>query len=288
MVEKSATPGMLYVVATPIGNRAELSPRAHKILATVDLIAAEDTRHSGALLRTFEVHTPQVSLHEHNETRRIDSLIARLVAGESIALISDAGTPGISDPGFELVRAARRSGIDVRPVSGPCAAIVALSVAGLPTDRFVFEGFLPAKSTARRRRLAELAEETRTLIVFEAGRRMSAMLADCRSVMGEARDVSIARELTKRFEESLQTDLAKAEDWLASDTNRSRGEFVVCIAGADTPASQRFSVELDTLLIELLAIAGTRQAAQIAARTLGVGRNLAYQRALTLGRDSGD
>jgi len=273
---------MLYVVATPIGNRAELSPRAHQILATVDLIAAEDTRHSGILLRTLDIHTPQISLHEHNETRRVDSLIARLVAGESIALISDAGTPGISDPGFELVRAARRSGIKVGPVSGPCAAIAALSVAGLPTNRFVFEGFLPDKAPARRRRLAELVEETRTLIVFEAGRRLAPMLTDCRTVLGEGRSVTIARELTKRFEESVQTDLAKSEDWLAADANRSRGEFVICIAGADTPASQRFSVELDTLLTELLAIAGTRQAAQIASRTLGISRNSAYQRALRL------
>lgn len=274
--------GTLYVVATPIGNLEELTPRARETLAAADLIAAEDTRHSKTLLRSLAIETPLVSLHEHNETQSVDGLIERLRGGQSIALISDAGTPSISDPGFELVRAARENALDVRPISGACAVVAALSSAGLPTDRFVFEGFLPGRAAARRRRLADLADEARTLVVYESGRRLPAMIEDARNALGDSRRITIARELTKRFEESTQLELAAAGDWLAADSNRSRGEFVVCIAGAEPRTTDDAPVALDTLLTELLALTGTREAARIATRLLAVGRNQAYQRALAI------
>ncbi|NNC23729.1 16S rRNA (cytidine(1402)-2'-O)-methyltransferase [Salinisphaera sp. USBA-960] len=281
----TARAGTLYVVATPIGNRGELSARAREMLAAVDAVAAEDTRHTGVLLRDFAIDTPLESLHEHSDAARWRSLLNRLAAGQSVALVSDAGTPGISDPGFELIRGARAHGIDVRPVAGPCAAIAALSVSGLPTDRFVFEGFLPARSVARRRRLAALADESRTLIFYEAGRRMRAMLADCRDAFGDERRIAVARELTKRFEESAQLDLADGVAWVDADANRTRGEFVVCVAGAARATDKSPTADLDALLTELVALTGTREAARIAARTLGVARNAAYQRALVLARE---
>lgn len=277
--------GTLWIVATPIGNRAELSQRAADMLAAVDLIAAEDTRRTGALIRWLAIDTPLISLHEHNEDNRVTGLIERLTGGESIAVVSDAGTPGISDPGFVLTRAARAQGIDVCPVAGPCAAIAALATAGLPTDRFVFEGFLPARAGPRQNRLRTLAGEVRTLVFYETGRRLLAMLEDCRAIFGDDRQVTIARELTKRFEESIQLGLAEIQRWLAADDNRLRGEFVICVAGADIAPDNEIYADLDVLLTELLALTGTREAARIAARTLGVARNDAYRRALAIGTD---
>lgn len=277
------TPAILWIVATPIGNLGDLGARATATLGEVALIAAEDTRHSGRLLQHIGVATPMVSLHEHNEDARVANLVARLQAGESIALISDAGTPLVSDPGFALVRASRAAGIEVRSVPGPCAAIAALSVAGLPSDRFAFEGFLPARAAARRNRLAVLAHEVRTLILYESSHRVAATVADIAEVFGRERRVGLSRELTKLHEQSVQLAAGALIDWLAGDDNRRRGEFVLVVEGApETEKASGGEIALDALLGELIAIAGTRQAARIAARLTGVPRNEAYARALEL------
>jgi 16S rRNA (cytidine1402-2'-O)-methyltransferase len=203
------TPGTLWVVATPIGNLEDLSPRAQRILAEVAQVVCEDTRHSGRLLAAFGIRQRLASLHEHNEARVAPGLVERLVAGESMAVISDAGTPLLSDPGYRLVRAAAAAGVTVSPVPGPSALLAALSVAGLPTDRFAFEGFLPAKAAARRARLQALAEESRTLVFFEAGNRVAALLQDAIECLGAAREAVLARELTKLHEQVYRGNLAQ-------------------------------------------------------------------------------
>jgi 16S rRNA (cytidine1402-2'-O)-methyltransferase len=231
MTERRA--GRLWVVATPIGNREDLSPRAQAVLRMCDLIAAEDTRHSMALLMHYGIAARVIALHEHNERAVGDELVRRLREGATIALISDAGTPLISDPGFRLVRAARAAGIAVSPVPGPCAAIAALSVAGLPSDRFVFEGFLPARAAARRARLQALRGESRTLILYEASHRIAETLEDCRAVLGDERRAVLARELTKLYETVLDGTLAELAARLAADADQRRGEFVLLIAGIE-------------------------------------------------------
>lgn len=279
----SCSPGILWIVATPIGNLADMSRRGRDVLAAVDLIAAEDTRHSRRLTEHLGIATPLMSLHEHNEQARCQTVLDRLAAGESVAVISDAGTPLISDPGFVLVRAVRAAGFEVRTVPGPCAAVAALSIAGLPTDRFVFEGFLPAKSGARRQRLADLLDEPRTVVCYESSHRIAATAADLAAVLGEQRLLVIARELTKMHEQSVELPAGELAAWLAADDNRRRGEFVLMIAGApvvDKPVSE---ISLDALLAELLPVAGTKKAAAIAARLTGVARNQAYARALAMG-----
>ena len=198
------------MVATPIGNLGDLSPRAREILQTCSLIAAEDTRHTGILLKHFGIHTPQLSLHDHNEQRRAGEIIQRLRDGASVALVSDAGTPAISDPGFELARAVAAAGFEIIAVPGPCAAIAALSIAGLPTDRFCFEGFLPARGAARRKRLQALKQEARTLVLYEAPHRVRDMLEDCAAVFGAERSAVVVREITKLHEIDLPRQLARA------------------------------------------------------------------------------
>jgi len=274
---------VLWIVATPIGNLEDMSPRAARVLHEVAVIAAEDTRHSSRLTRHLGIDTPMLSLHEHNEGARAEQLLARLGQGESVALISDAGTPLISDPGFVLVRAAREAGFRVETVPGACAAIAALSVAGLPSDRFVFEGFLPAKTTARQTRLAELAEESRTLVFYESSHRIEKSVADMVAVFGADRRIALCRELTKMHEQSVSLPASDLLEWLAADDNHRRGEFVLVVAGAPVGTSGGLEVGLDALLTELLAITGTKPAAQIAARLTGVTRNEAYARALALG-----
>ncbi|HOX70955.1 MAG: 16S rRNA (cytidine(1402)-2'-O)-methyltransferase [Dokdonella sp.] len=268
--------GRLWVVATPIGNLDDLSARAAEVLRGAALIAAEDTRHSGPLLARVGSRAQAVALHEHNEREQVARLVEGLRRGGDVALISDAGTPLISDPGFRLVRAAREAGIEVSPVPGPCAAIAALSVAGLPSDRFVFEGFLAAKAAARRERLGELVADTRTLIFYESSHRIVAMLDDVASVFGAERHVVVARELTKVFETVLSGSAVEILRRLHADANQQRGEFVVLVAGAggeDADATLAEGRRVFALLCEELPPA---RAARMAAAITGAPRKQLY------------
>jgi len=276
----SNTPGRLYVVATPIGNRADMTERARSVLAEVDVVAAEDTRHTGRLLADWGVRPRMLSLHEHNERGRIKRLHERIQGGESVALVSDAGTPLISDPGYVLVRELRRQGVDVRVVPGPCSVTAALSVAGLPTDRFVFEGFLPAKAQARQHRLRTLAHEERSMVVFEAGHRIRASLADMMAAFGDDREAAVCRELTKAYETVRLAPLAELVDWVTNDPDQRRGEFVVVIAGREARAAENNDADSDRVLAVLAAELPTKQAANLAARITGRPRNELYSRAL--------
>jgi 16S rRNA (cytidine1402-2'-O)-methyltransferase len=248
----------------------------------VDCIAAEDTRHTGQLLRHFGIDTPLLSLHEHNERARLESVVGLLREGRAVALVSDAGTPLISDPGFPLVRELRRQGLKVIPVPGPSSVLAALSVAGLPTDRFVFEGFLPAKTAARCERLQALAGEERTLVFLEASHRVGETLVDLATVFGPDRWAVVARELTKRFEEVHGAPLGQLADWLEADPHRQRGEFVLVVQGApqaveaDTPETRR-------LLAVLLAELPPSRAVVVAARLTGLRKKPLYELALALG-----
>jgi 16S rRNA (cytidine1402-2'-O)-methyltransferase len=276
-------PGTLYVVATPIGNLADLTPRAREVLASVALIAAEDTRHTRQLLSSCGIGTALTSLHEHNEAQKSADLVARLAGGESIALVSDAGTPLVSDPGFDLVAAARRAGITVVAIPGACAAIAALSVAGLPSDRFVFEGFLPAKTAARSERLEQLARETRTLIFYEAPHRLADVLHDMTRIFGAERNASISRELTKRFETTYSGTLAQLSEAAARDSDMSRGELVIVVSGA-LAASTALELDSDALLRALLQELSPSQAAKVAAHVTGGKRSDLYEAALRLSK----
>ncbi len=275
-------PGVLYVVATPIGNLDDLTPRARQILSDVDVVAAEDTRHSGALLSHFGIHTPLISLHEHNEAERAARLLERLKAGEDVALISDAGTPLISDPGFDLVRAARQAGITVSPIPGACALVAALSVSGLPTDRFVFEGFLPAKSAARRDRIAALAAEPRTLVFYESVHRLQESLADMAEIFGAERLGVVARELTKLHEGVREAALAALAEWAGKDPMAAKGEVVILVAGAPALEGQAANTEAERVLKTLLAELPVKQAAALAAEITGLKKNQLYEQALSL------
>lgn len=275
-----ATQGILYLVATPIGNLGDMTPRAVEVLNGVDLIAAEDTRHSGKLLQHFGIRTPCQAYHEHNERRLCDKLVVRLQAGESIALISDAGTPLVSDPGYHLVQAARQAGLAVVPVPGACALIAALSVSGLRSDRFVFEGFLPAKATARRQRLEALAADSRTLIFYESTHRIEDSLADMTEVFGPGRRAVVARELTKRFETVHGDRLAALLAWLKADEDQRKGEFVVLVQGAEKAASGEVDADVQRMLAILMAELPLKQAAALAAKISGVKKNILYRLAL--------
>jgi 16S rRNA (cytidine1402-2'-O)-methyltransferase len=269
--------GKLWVVATPIGNLDDLSPRAQAVLRDVDLIAAEDTRHSAALLRHFGIGTRTFALHEHNERAASDELVQRMRDGARIALISDAGTPLISDPGFRLARAAREAGITVSPVPGACAAIAALSVAGLASDRFVFEGFLAAKSAGRRARLEELQSETRTLIFYESSHRVAETLADMALVFGDDRRAVLARELTKLFETVLDDTLAHLARRVVADTDQQRGEFVLLVAGAEATADAARLAEGRRVFELLRKELAPSRAAKVASEITGAPRKALYQ-----------
>jgi len=273
--------GTLYVVATPIGNLDDIGVRALRVLREVALIAAEDTRHSQRLLQHFGIQTPLAACHEHNERDESGRFLARLQAGEDVALISDAGTPLVSDPGFHLVRQARAAGIRVVPVPGPCALIAALSAAGLPSDRFIFEGFLPARAAGRRARLELLKEESRTLIFYEAPHRILECLEDMQAVFGGGRQAVLARELTKTFETLKGAPLAELCAWVAADSNQQRGECVVLVAGWQAPEGEEaLSAEALRVLDLLLAELPLKRATALAAEITGVRKNLLYQVAL--------
>ncbi len=274
--------GTLFVVATPIGNREDISHRALRVLSKVDQIAAEDTRHSNALLRFYEISTRTVSLHEHNEDKRVAGLIENMLQGQNIALISDAGTPLISDPGYRLVRAARTAGVQVVPVPGANAAVTALSVAGLPTDRFVFEGFLPAKAQARRHYLQTLLDEPRTMVFYESSHRILECLQTMRDVFGTSREVAVARELTKKFEIIQTAPLAEIIAWMESDKDQQRGEFVVLVSGRDDSNNDLDAQSMKTMRI-LTGELPLRRASELAAQICGKSRRALYQWALNNG-----
>ncbi|MEK0360820.1 16S rRNA (cytidine(1402)-2'-O)-methyltransferase [Pseudomonas sp. CBC3] len=273
--------GTLYVVATPIGNLEDISARALRVLNEVALIAAEDTRHSARLLQHFGISTPLAACHEHNERDEGGRFIKRLLAGENVALISDAGTPLISDPGYHLVRQARAVGIRVVPLPGACALVAALSAAGLPSDRFIFEGFLPAKQVARRTRLELLREEPRTLIFYEAPHRILDSLTDMEEVFGPERPAVLGRELTKTFETLKGLPLAELRVWVASDSNQQRGECVLVVGGWQAPQGEE-AIDANALRVLrlLLAELPVKRAAAVAAEITGARKNVLYQLAL--------
>ncbi|HEX4209874.1 MAG TPA: 16S rRNA (cytidine(1402)-2'-O)-methyltransferase [Candidatus Binataceae bacterium] len=276
--------GVLYVVATPIGNLEDLSPRAARVLAEADLIACEDTRHTAHLLAGHKIRTPAISYFEHNEDRRTPELLERLISGAAVALVSDAGTPAISDPGFRLVRAALDAGIRVRAIPGPSAAIAALSIAGLPTDRFVFEGFLPQRAGPRLQHLKTLTHEPRTMIFYEAARRLAPTLDAMASIFTSDRQAAIVREITKTFEETLRGSIGELQARIAEA--EPRGEITLIVAGA--PASSGESTSADgasiapIVTIEILREAGLslKQASAVIAKLTGASRREIYQRAL--------
>ena len=271
----------LFLVATPIGNLGDISPRALETLKSVDLIAAEDTRHSKRLLQHFAINTRLVACHEHNEEQQAPALIRRIHSGQSIALISDAGTPLVSDPGYRLVQAALHENIRVVPIPGPCAAIAALSASGLPTDRFVFEGFPPAKPGARINYLQRLKSEQRTLVFYVSCHRIVDTLADMVTVFGADRTAVLARELTKTFETIHKACLGELAAWVENDENQQKGEIVLLLQGAaehDDSEQQLISKLLPALVEEL----PVKQAASIASRITGIHRNALYKAALKL------
>ena len=275
-------PGCLYVVATPIGNLGDLSPRAQSVLSNVEAICAEDTRMTGPLLAHFGISKPLRALHEHNESRVTAELIAQMQSGKTLALVSDAGTPLVSDPGYALVKAARDAGVPVMTVPGPCAVTAALSIAGLPTDEFTFAGFLPARSGPRRARLQALAAESRTWVIYEAPHRILECVDDLVQAVGPERRVFLARELTKRFEQSVQLAAGDLPAWLEADSNRQRGEFVLAVAGIPAIASAA-TLDARTLMRALLAELPPGKAARVAATLTGEKRQQLYQIALQLG-----
>jgi 16S rRNA (cytidine1402-2'-O)-methyltransferase len=273
--------GQLYVVATPIGNLKDITFRALEILKSVDCIVAEDTRHSQSLLQHFVINTPLIALHEHNERERTAKLLERLQKGESIALISDAGTPLISDPGYYLVREAQLKVLRVTPVPGACAAIAALSVAGVATDRFVFEGFLPAKSGARLQRLKDVSHESRTLVFYEAPHRIVDLLSAMLEVWGADKQVVIARELTKMYETISAGNLEEMLHFVKNDLNQQKGEMVVIVTG-EKEISDASAAETQRILTILLEKLSVKEAVEIAMKITAQKKNLIYEMALKL------
>ena len=273
---KTGKPGKLYVVATPIGNLSDITNRALETLASVKLIAAEDTRHSRTLLQHYGVNTAMMSLHEHNEASRIDQIIRHLQAGDSIALISDAGTPLISDPGSRLVLAVHEAGLEPVPVPGPSAISTMLSVAGQPVERFCFEGFLPSKPSARRKHLETLLAESRTLVFYESSHRISDSLQDMKNIFGPSRCCTVGRELTKRYESLYRGTLAEVLLKMEQDENSARGEFVVVIAGAEESPDDSI-VQGQSIMDILLTELPVSQAASLAARISGARKKVLYE-----------
>jgi 16S rRNA (cytidine1402-2'-O)-methyltransferase len=282
--DQSCPGGCFYIVATPIGNLADMVPRAVQVLQSVDLIAAEDTRHSKRLMQHFNISTPLVAYHDHSGANTVQSLLNKMLEGRSVALISDAGTPLVSDPGYRIVDAAISAGIKVVPIPGASAVIAALSAAGLPSDRFIFEGFLPAKQHARLNHLTSLCSEPRTLIFYEAPHRLLSCLRDMAQAFGEARQVVLARELTKTFETIKRAGVGELCNWVEQDSNQQRGECVLLVQGAersdrdDDEARRVFDILIDELPL--------KQAAVLAARITGTKKNPLYQYGLAKQKDS--
>ncbi|RKG40008.1 16S rRNA (cytidine(1402)-2'-O)-methyltransferase [Acinetobacter rongchengensis] len=271
----------LFVVATPIGHFDDMTFRSIEILKSVSVIAAEDTRQSAQLLKHYNISTPLTACHDHNESNKIDIIIEKLKNGDDVALVSDAGTPLISDPGFKLVRAAQENNIRVIPVPGACAAIAALSAVGLPSDRFSFEGFLSSKQSQRLLQLEKLKHETQTMIIYEAPHRILDSVKDMAQVFGEDRPVGFAREITKTFETIKKMTLSELVSFIENDRNQQKGEIVLVIGGA--PAEKDLDQEkLDKLLLRLLEDLSVKAASQLAADLTGVKKKVAYQRALEL------
>ena len=266
----------LYVVATPIGNLEDISYRAVRILTEADLVAAEDTRHSRVLLSHYNISTPMQAVHEHNETQVTGQILERITNGEAVALISDAGTPLISDPGYRLVQAAREANLPVHVVPGPSAVTAALSVAGLPPDRFAFEGFLPSKTSARRKKLESLGRETRTLVFFESSHRIEDSIDDMSKAFGGHRLAAVCRELTKKFETVLRAPLTEISEQLAQDKNQTRGEFVVVVDGFEGSEDEALS-NAYSMAKALLEFLPASQAARVAAKLNDVPRRKVYQ-----------
>ncbi|HHP6967350.1 TPA: 16S rRNA (cytidine(1402)-2'-O)-methyltransferase [Acinetobacter baumannii] len=271
----------LFVVATPIGHLDDMTFRAIDILKSVSIVAAEDTRQSAQLFKHYNISTPLTACHDHNESNKIEQLVQKLLAGENIALISDAGTPLISDPGFKLVRAAQENGIKVVPVPGACAAIAALSAVGLPSDRFSFEGFLPSKASQRITQLEKLKNETQTLIFYEAPHRILECVKNMAEVFGENRPVGFAREITKTFETIKKMTLKDLVSFIENDHNQEKGEIVLVVGGAPEKTDLE-QEKLDELLKRLLQDLSVKAASQLAADLTGIKKKVAYQRALEL------
>ncbi len=284
----SVDKGVLYIVATPIGNLADVSQRALEVLAAVDIIAAEDTRHSGRLLQQYQITTKIMALHDHNERDRAPDVVKRLAQGKSVALISDAGTPLISDPGFHLVRLAHEQGFKVVPVPGASAMLAALSAAGLPSDRFVFEGFLPSKGVARKKRLEAVAAESRTLIFYEAPHRILDTLAEMVDVFGADRYVVLARELTKTFETIKGDNIGSLLDWVSSDPDQQKGEMVLLVHGLTAEQDSANDVEAQRILKLLLEELPLSQASALAAKITGNKKKPLYQFGLSLAKQKDD
>ncbi len=281
---KGELKGTLYVVATPIGNLDDLSPRAARTLASVDVVAAEDTRHSGRLLSHLGIQKRMVALHDHNEKDRAAGILTELQAGRDVALISDAGTPLISDPGYVLVREARAAGHRVSPIPGPCALVAALSVAGLPTDRFLYVGFLPAKRSGRRASLEVLSSEVATLVFYESPHRIMESVRDIADVLGSNREIVLGREITKTFETFYSGSVADVLAELERDPHGNRGEFVVMVRGAAAQAGseEAATMDVDRMLRVLLAELPVKKVAKMASELTGLSKNELYQRALAL------
>jgi 16S rRNA (cytidine1402-2'-O)-methyltransferase len=278
-MENEIEKGVLYVVATPIGNLRDVTHRAVHILSAVDRVAVEDTRHSAKLFQHYQITTPTMALHEHNERQVAHSIIEKIKAGETWALISDAGTPVISDPGYYLIKAAQEQGVKVSPIPGASAAIAALSVSGMPSDHFSFEGFLPSKSAARQTHLEKLGRETRTMIFYEAPHRICDTLRDMAVAFGEKREALVARELTKAYETVRRDVLGRLAQWVVDDANQQRGEFVVVVSGGE-PTADNQTVEGERVLNILLNELPVNQAAKLAARITGAHKNALYEKAL--------
>ncbi len=275
--------GLLYIVATPIGNLSDISERAVEILKQVGLIAAEDTRHSKTLLERFGIKTRVTAYHEHNEEKVTQQLIQQIQKGESIALISDAGTPLINDPGYNLVVSAHDNKIQVVPVPGPSAIITALSASGLPTNKFIYEGYLPAKNKARETRLKELKNESRTLVFYEAPHRIVESLKNMQEIFGEQRRVTIGRELTKQFEQIVRDQLSVINKKIENEEIKQKGEFVVVVEGAKEMAiSDEEILRINQIIAEKMS---PKEAASLTAKITGKKKNEVYKLALDLGKE---